>query len=391
MADLLEALKEMAGEKGELVRRAQLAPRERRYRVVSVDDHFIEPADAFEGRMPARFVDRRPRVERDGEGVDWWIFEDERVPLMGADAIKGWEPGKGYLGPVNFDEMHPGVWNIHDRVKQMDVNGVLASLNFPSAAFGFAGTRFVKMKDRELGLASMRAFNEWILEGWAGPYPDRIIASQVAWLHDPAIAAGEIERNAARGFKAVSFSENPEKLGLPSMHSEHWDPFLAACEETETVVNLHVGSSSQTFVPSTDSPPHVLGALFPVNAMAAAADWIYAKIPVRFPMLIDRFDYMYRDEDPRPQFGGSTPSELLLRNFWFTTFSDPTTLALRDTIGVENILFETDYPHTDSSWPETQDLLADQMADLPADEVEAITWRNAIGLYRHVLKPDVGR
>ncbi|MCP4905174.1 MAG: amidohydrolase family protein, partial [bacterium] len=143
----------------------------------------------------------------------------------------------------------------------------------------------LKMKDRELGLASMRAFNDWILEGWAGPYPDRIIASQVTWLHDPVIAAGEIERNAARGFKAVSFSENPEKLGLPSMHSEHWDPFLSACEETETVVNLHVGSSSQTFVPSTDSPPHVLGALFPVNAMAAAADWIYAKTPVRFPKL----------------------------------------------------------------------------------------------------------
>ncbi len=401
MADLLDELEKSAGEKGELVLRADLRPRERRFRIVSVDDHLIEPADAFEGRLPARFADRRPRVERDDAGVDWWIFDDERVPLLGADATQGWEPGKGYFGPVNFDEMHPGVWNIHDRVKMMDVNGVLASLNFPSAALGFAGTRFMKMKDRELGLASMRAFNDWILEGWAGPYPERIIPCQVTWLHDPVIAASEIERNAKRGFTSVSFSENPEKLGLPSMHGDHWDPFLAACEETGTVVNLHVGSSSQTIVPSKDSPLPVLGALFPVNAMSAAADWIYAEIPVRFPklriamsesgigwvpMLKDRFDYMSRYEDPRPKFGGLTPSELLDRNFWFTTFSDPSTLALRDRVGVENILFETDYPHTDSSWPDTQDLLAEQMAGVPQAEVEAITWRNAVDLYRHELK-----
>src|SRR5207253_11415969 len=122
-----------------------------------------------------RFRDTGPRVERDDAGVDHWIFEDVRVPLLGADGIKGWEHGSGYLGPVNFDEMHPAVYDVHERIKHMDHIGVLASLCFPSAPFGFAGTRFLKMKDRELGLASLRAFNDWTFEAWAGPYPDRII------------------------------------------------------------------------------------------------------------------------------------------------------------------------------------------------------------------------
>jgi len=400
MADLLEKVLSYAGPKGALVPRGELAPWERRYKIVSVDDHLYEPRDTFEGRLPSRFAASAPRVERDDAGIDWWIFEDDRVPVLGADGIKGWETGHGYLGPVNFDELNPGVWNIHERVKHMDVNGMLASLNFPSAPFGFAGQRFMRMKDRELGLASMRAFNDWMLEEWAGPYPDRIIPCQVTWLHDAEIAAAEIRRNAERGFTCVSFSENPEKLGLPSLYGDYWDPFFRACEETGTVINLHVGSSSETMVPSQDSPPAVLGALFPVNGMAAATDWLFARIGLRFPnikialseggigwvpMLIDRIHYMARYLDYRPDFGDVTPVELLQRNFWFTTFSDESTLPLRHLIGVDHIMLEVDYPHPDSTWPDTQDVLAGQFADVPQDEIDLITHLNAAALYRWPL------
>ena len=103
-----------------------MAPRDRRYRIVSVDDHLIEPPDLFEGRVDAKYADRTPKVERDDAGHDWWVFEKERVPLLGADAWMGWEPGHGYLGPVNFDEMHPAVYQIRERVKHMDVIGLEA-------------------------------------------------------------------------------------------------------------------------------------------------------------------------------------------------------------------------------------------------------------------------
>ncbi len=402
MADLLEKILKYAGPKGTLVRRGELSPPKLRYRIVSVDDHLVEPPDLFEGRLPARLQSRAPRVERDPAGIDYWVFEDERVPLLGADGIRGWEPGKGYLGPINFDELHPAVWNIRERVRHMDAIGVEASLCFPSAPFGFAGWRFLRMKDRELGLASLRAFNDWLLEVWAGTCPGRMIPCQLAWLADPVIAAEEIRRNAARGFTSVSFSENPEKLGLPSLYGREWDPFFRACEETGTVLNLHVGSSSETIVPSRDSSPAVLGALFPINGMATAADWLFAGIPVRFPrlqiamseggigwvpILIDRIEYMARVLDYGKDFGSLSPVDVLRRNFWFTTFSDPSTLPLRGLVGVDHIMVETDYPHTDSSFPETQDLLAEHFRGIPRAEIDQITHANARRLYRLESRP----
>jgi predicted TIM-barrel fold metal-dependent hydrolase len=400
MADILEKILAYAGEKGQLVRRDNVAHRERRYRIASADDHVLEPPHTFTAHVPAKLRDRVPRVERDDRGIDYWLIGDERVPLLGADGYQGWEAESSYLGPVNFDELHPAVFDIHERIRHMDVTGTLASLNFPSAPFGFAGTAFLRMPDREAGLAALRAYNDWHIEEWAGPYPDRIIPCQLTWLADPVLAADEIRRNAARGFKAISFSENPERLGLPSLYTDHWDPVFRACEETDTVVNLHVGSSSETIVPSAESPAAVLGALFALNSMIAATDWLFARIPVRFPdikiamseggigwvpMLIDRVNFLGRQLDYRPDFDDLTPVDVLRRNFWFTTLYDPATMALRDLIGVENILVETDYPHIDSTWPESQAVLAEQLVGLSDEEVAMVTHRNALALYRHEL------
>src|SRR5262249_57601838 len=109
----------------------------------------------------------------------------------------------------------------------------------------------------ELALAAMRAYNDWHLEAWCGAFPGRFIPNQIAFLRDPVVAAAEIERNAARGFKAVTFSEAPDKLGLPTIHSGYWDPMFAACEETETVLGLHVGSSGTSPTTSADAPPEI--------------------------------------------------------------------------------------------------------------------------------------
>jgi predicted TIM-barrel fold metal-dependent hydrolase len=397
MADLLERIMSYAGEKPELRHRAEVAARPTPYRIVSVDDHVTEPPDTFAGRVPAEFGADAPRVERDEHGHDWWVFPGDRVPLVGSDSWLGFEPGHAYLGQVNFDDLHPAVYSIDERVKQMDVAGIEASLCFASAPFGFAGTRFMKMGDPALGLACLRAFNDWHLEEWATPHPGRIIANQVTWLLDPEVAAAEVRRNAERGFHALSFSENPEKLGLPSLYTRHWDPLFAACVDTGTVVNLHIGSSSSTIVPSSDSAPAVLGALFPINGMATAADWLFSGIPLRFPdlkialseggfgwvpILIDRIEHMRRQLDYSIQFGDLTPVEVLRRNFWFTTFNDELSMSLRHLAGVDHIMVETDYPHSDSTWPDSQAVLARQFAGVPDDEVQRMTHLNAIELYR---------
>lgn len=400
MADLLERILSYAGDKPVLRRRGAMAPRERKYRIVSADDHLTEPPDMFVGRVPAKHADVAPRVERDEHGHDWWVFDHERVPLLGSDSWQGFEPGHAYLGPVNFDELHPAVYDINERVKHMDVIGVEASLCFASAPFSFAGTRFMKMRDPDLGLACMRAYNDWHLEEWASPHPGRIIPNQITWLPDVDVAAAEVRRNAERGFRGLSFTENPEKLGLPSLYTTYWDPLFAACVETGTVINLHVGSSSTTIVPSADSAPAVLGALFPINSMSAAVDWLFSGILLRFPdlkialseggigwlaVVADRIEIMARQLDYSIQFGELTPMEVLRRNFWFTALYEEAAMAHRHLAGVDHIMVEVDYPHSDSTWPDTQTLLDRQLAGVPDDEVAKMTHQNAIDLYRLTL------
>jgi len=380
-----------------------------RYPLVSVDDHLMEPPHTFVGRLPARLADRAPRVERGADGADHWLFEDARVPVPAADALQSWDATKWCVAAVSFDEVRPGAWDIAARVRDMDLAGIAASLCFPSTVFGFAGQRFLRMSDAELGLACLRAYNRWIAEEWAAYAPERIIPCQVAWLADPEVAASEIRANAALGFRAVAFSENPERLGLPSIHDRVWDPFFAACEETGTVVNLHVGSSSQTPVPSRQSPPQVLGALFAVNALEACIDWIYSGVPVRFPslrialseggigwvpMLIDKLRDQERVYHPDGlgrdwNTGGPGAEELLRRNFWFTNLCDRLAMGLRHEIGIDRIMLEADYPHADSTWPHTQAAVHALVDGLSPDEIDRVVFANAAALYRHPLPKDV--
>jgi predicted TIM-barrel fold metal-dependent hydrolase len=385
------------------------APRVRNYTIISVDDHLIEPAHCFEGRLPAALQDRAPRVVTLDDGRETWIYEENLYPQVGLNAVAGRPKAEWSMEPARFDEMRRGCYDIEARVADMDLDGVYATLCFPSLIAGFAGTIFAKSKDSDLGLAALRAWNEWHIEEWAGPHPDRVIPLQLAWVNDPDIAAADVRANAGRGFKAVSFPENPVDLGLPPMLSAHWDPFLRACEETETVVCLHNGSSSWTAARSPGAPLELYTSLFPVNALVTAADWLWAKVPTRFPkikiafseggiswvpMLIDRIDYVLEHsavgshgwDDP-----DISPTDALRRNFWFCTIDIGSTFALREHIGVDHICIESDYPHADSTWPDTQPRASAAFAEVHPDVVRKVTWENASSLFRHPVPTELRR
>jgi predicted TIM-barrel fold metal-dependent hydrolase len=300
--------------------------------------------------------------------------------------------------------MRPGCFDIEARVADMDRAGVWASLCFPSLVSGFCGAVYSRAEDAELGLACLRAFNDWHLEAWAGPHPERIIPLQLPWLADVAVATSELRANAARGFKAVSFPEFPAQLGLPSIFSGEWDPFFAACEETRTVVCLHTGASAWAPLPSPDPPFELLPTLFPVNALLAAGEWLWSGVPLRFPeleialseggigwvtMLMDRADYVVGHSASGQESNAwpttLLPSEVLRRNFWFCSIDDPSAVVQRHVIGIDHIMVESDYPHADSTWPDTQRVLVETWGELPDDELRAVAGGNAATLFRHPL------
>lgn len=377
------------------------SPRDVRYTVISVDDHLVEPPAMFEGRLPANLADRAPRVVVTDGGDETWEFEGEYFNQVGMNAMAGRRPETMRLEPSRFDQMRPGCYDIDARIRDMDINGVWASLNFPSMITGFCGRVYSQAKDPELGLAVTRAWNDWLFEEWYSPYPERIIPLGITWLSDPEIGAAEIRRNAERGFRSVALPERPHRIGFPSLFSGYWDPIIAACAETDTVISLHVGSSGGYEHPE-GSPFLQLGAtMFGQLSLAACAEWLWSAYAVKHPnlkiamseggigwvaMLLDRLDNIVdRSGYALEGFGDLRPSEVLQRNFWFCTIDDPSTIDTRHRIGVDHIMVETDYPHGDGTWPDTQQLISDVWGHLPEDELRRICHQNAADLYRHPL------
>jgi predicted TIM-barrel fold metal-dependent hydrolase len=376
-----------------------------RYTVISVDDHLVEPPDMFEGRLPARFAALAPRVVESSRGHQLWEFDGSRYSQVGMNAVAGRRPECVTLEPTRFEDMRRGCWDIDARIRDMDINGVWASLNFPSQISGFCGRVFSSARDPELGLAVTRAWNDWLYEAWWQPYPDRIIPCGITFLADPALGAAEIRRNAARGFRSVTLPERPHRIGLPSLFSGYWEPIVEACQETDTVISLHVGSSGMPDMPE-DGPLVAIGAtLFGQMSLSACAEWVWSGLPARFPrlkiamseggigwvaMLLDRLDNIVersgygRGYDP----AGLLPADVLSRNFWFCTIDDPSTIDTRHRIGIDHIMVEVDYPHGDSTWPDTQAVIERCWGHLPPGELDKLTHRNAADLYRWPLPDD---
>ncbi|MGE3618949.1 MAG: amidohydrolase family protein [Acidimicrobiia bacterium] len=371
----------------------------RHWPIISTDDHVVEPAHLFEGRVPRHLADRAPRVVETEDGNQQWVFDGRPQASLGLAAVVG-RPLEEAFEPTRFDHMRRGAWDPAHRVRDMDLNGIYASLNFPSGLGGFAGQRLQLGVDEDLALAVVRAWNDWYLEEWVQAHPGRFVGSQLAWLRDPVQAGEEVRRNAERGVRAVAFTEGPAQLGLPGLHGDHWDPFLRACEETGTVVCLHVGSASTPPEPSPGAPFETVGVLFAAHALFYAVDWLFSGIPVRFPdlricmseggigwvaSLLDRLDHMQRYQVIYGTWPSAevTPAEALRRNFYFCAINDPTAFRTLDRIGEDHVTVESDYPHLDSLWPHTQAVLHDQLAHLPAEVAAKVAWRNASELFGH--------
>jgi predicted TIM-barrel fold metal-dependent hydrolase len=367
--------------------------------LVSVDDHVVEPPDLFEGRVPAKWADQAPKVVHKEDGTDYWVYEGNQIPNIGLNAVAGRPPEEYGMEPTSYEEMRSGCYDIHDRVRDMNVNGVLGSMCFPSFP-QFCGQLFARTVDKDLGLAMLRAYNDWHIETWCGTYPGRFIPLCLPPMWDPELMASEVRRVAAKGCHAITFSENPSKLGYPSFHDSHWDPFFAACADEGTIICLHLGSSSSLSITAPDAPIDVLITLGPNNIVLAAADLIWSPVLRKFPDLtfamseggigwvpyfLERVDYVYHHHKAwtGQDFGDKLPSQVFLERTVLCFIDDAFGVENRHHLNMDNVCWECDYPHSDSTWPTAPELAMKYLAPVPDNEVNKITYENATRLFQY--------
>jgi len=305
----------------------------------------------------------------DGAWCDVWCFDDLVMPTGSLHAAAGRTDVAQANLPAIYEDFRPGAYDQAARLVDMDANHVEASINYPNTFPRFAGQGFAERTDKALALASLQVYNDWMIDEWCGGAGrGRMIPLTLVPLWDAALAAAEVRRCAAKGGHAIAFTESPAKLGFGSLHSGTWDPLWDACSETETVVTMHIGSSSSMPTTSEDAPLAVSMALNAQNAQGSLCDWVFSRTLERFPaiklayaesqagwmpFLLERMDGVWHEgvggvELPQP------PSSYVWGRVFACIFDDLHGLRSRNEIGVEHLLFESDYPHANGTWPRTR-------------------------------------
>jgi predicted TIM-barrel fold metal-dependent hydrolase len=379
--------------------------------VIDVDSHITEPGDVWTSRVPARFRERAPRLIRNPDGRDVWQVGEQRplVPV-GHTAVAGW-PEPFPAAPANMDQVPPAAYDAKARLTYLDEIGVWAQALYPNVG-GFGNQGFLGLGDPELMLACVRAYNDFLID-WIEPDPRRFIPIMATPFWDVEASVREIERCAALGHRGVLFTGEPQHFGLPLLGDRHWDPLYAAARAAGLPISFHIGSADF----EADFSPERLRAhgiaatvsratvsLFLDNGKQLV-DLLFSGVLPRFPELrfvsvesgigfvpfvLEAADYTFgyaavRRE--RPEFE-MLPSEYFRRQvFACYFFEELAPQRLVDRIGVDNILFETDYPHPVCLYGNVREKIDAGLSGQPADVRRKLLWENAARLYR-VAPPD---
>ena len=380
--------------------------------LISVDDHILEPPNLWVDRVAFKDRDRAPHMEVDDTGMDVWVYDGKRMPSSGLSAVVGKSKEEFSPEPLNYSEMRPGCYDAKARLEDMDRSGVLASLCFPTLP-RFCGQLFMEASDREFGFHCLQIYNDWLVEDWCGVAPGRYIPLMLIPMWDPALAVTEMERMAARGVTAFAFSENPEPLGLPTIHdaSGYWDPVMAAANELGLVASMHVGSSSTLPKICSDAPFMANLTWGASRTSGTMLSWLFSGLFQRYPTL--KIALSEGEVGWMPYFLERAEQVLDKQRYWVkrgTTFmghagngADLDTLDIRETfrghvfgcfiedhhgvkslaeLGEDNIMCETDYPHSDSTWPDCIGVARNVIKDLPENVQYKLLRGNAERLYR---------
>lgn len=372
--------------------------------MISVDDHIdlqYLPRDLWTERLPGPLRERGPRVVETETGYAW-VCEDRRWGSWAGGPLRGPEPRRYYKNALEKGGVYePGVLRptIPElRTLDMSRDGIEASFMFgPISAFS--------CDDPELRAAIHRAYNDWLIE-FCSYDPARLhgIAALPGGDDDLDSAIAEMERLADDGsLRQVNFLIG----GTDRVYSDVWDKFWAAAEETGMIVSFHVGGGpgflpgagaqrpSSVFGPSKGFITQFLDTFWGLLAEGVldrhgGVRLMLAEVGLGWlPWLVHEMDYRYQrlldNREYWDERGGINltmpPSEVWRRNFWVTFQDDPVGLAQLEFCNEDHILWASDYPHPDSTFPDSRRIVEEQMASLTAEQRRKILRTNAVALY----------
>ncbi|HET9629637.1 MAG TPA: amidohydrolase family protein [Novosphingobium sp.] len=364
--------------------------------IVSVDDHIVEPAGLWDNALSAQHKHLAPKMIRGEDGADYWLFEGKRAAQGGLNAVVG-RPKEEYgMEPISLDQMRKGVYDIHARVDDMNVNGILASVNFPSI-LSFDGGLLHRLDNKDNARILCEAYNDWHIDDWCGAYPGRSIPLAMVPYWDMQATSEEIARVAKKGCHAITFSDNPVSRGHPSIHDDFWKPLWKACADHDMVINIHIGTGAQAPHASMASPIDAWITTMPISIVNSAADWLNLDAlhdyPLKIvlseggigwiPYFLERATYVKEHHSAwtHGKHRGRAPIDVFREHFLTCFVEDKFGLQNIDAIGEDNISYECDYPHSDTQWPRVPEHLWETIKHLTDVQIDKITHENALKFY----------
>jgi len=359
--------------------------------MISVDDHLVEPPDVFKD-VPAALREKMPKFVALADGTDVWQVGDLMVPNVACNAVVG-RPKEEYgMEPTSHSQLRRGTYDVEARLDDMNVNGQLAGLNFPSFP-GVFGAVFSKLDDKDVALATIQAYNDWHIDQWCGAHPGRFIPCALVPLWDGELAATEVRRVKEKGCNAISFPPNPSQIGMATLHDPAWNPMWAACDELSVTVSMHISDPSGC-APSLDTTVDSFFTNMPVSLYANASDLVFSPVLRTFanlkiclaeggagwvPYFLERMDFVHRHHKwTRQDFGGKTPSQVFNEHCYVCFIDDKTAIRNREVLDMSRVCWECDYPHSDSVWPESPEILWEGLQGVSDQEIDQITHLNAM-------------
>ncbi|MDQ1498055.1 MAG: hypothetical protein QOI86_1395 [Actinomycetota bacterium] len=375
-------------------------------KIIDSDAHVTEPLDLWTSRLPTKWKDAGPTVFRDDRGIERWRLGDVALTPTALFDVAGW-PEYPPSHPPSLEEADPGGWDPKVRLARMDEYGIYSQVLYPNI-LGFSSHAFIRLQSRDLQLACVRAYNEFIVE-FASAERNRLVPIGFLPFWDLDAALDELRWCKEAGIPGVVFGADFSAVDLPPISDDHWKPVLGLAEESDISINFHVGfaeiddAKSDSMLSKRTKASRAANARMFLGTSAHIADITVNGVCHNFPRLrfvtvesgfgwipyfVEALDWQWKSSGADLDYPDRLlPSEYFARQVYGSFWFERGTLALLNGFA-DNIMFETDYPHATSLTPGPasvsplpSQVAADALVGMDKGVVSKVLSTNAASLY----------